>query len=73
MSIFCTVEDSYCTGLEANGLQLLRVRLKICLVNKEVIGALSYAFVPKQWRQLKGLPVRVQFANCDLSQVIIQI
>jgi hypothetical protein len=73
MSIDCTVVESFPTGLEAGGLRLLKVRLKIRLLNQEVMESLAYTFVPEHWRQLKGLPVKVQFANGDLSQVIIRM
>jgi hypothetical protein len=73
MCIYAVVEDCMQTNLQVNEMMLLRVRLKIRLLDNQCIYPLCYAFVPDSWRHLKGLAARVQFIAGDLSQVIIKI
>lgn len=74
MSIYAEVEEGYSTGISAEGMNLMRVRLKIRLFDDQCLHSLSYAFVPPHWKGLNGgMPIKAQFLAGDLSQVIIRI
>ena len=71
ITVYADVMDCYDTGLSASGYSLLRIKLRIPLLDDHYLYPVSSTFSLTTCTRLKGMRVKVQFLPGDLSQVII--
>jgi hypothetical protein len=71
--LYAEVVDYYPTRVSAAQQLLVRLQLRITLLNNTCIYAIAYAFVNHNYKQLKDQQVRIKFLPGDLSHVVVAI
>jgi hypothetical protein len=71
--LYAEVVDYYPTRVSAAQQLLVRLQLRITLLNNTSLYAIAYAFVNHNYKQLKDQQVRIKFLPGDLSHVVVTI
>ena len=71
--LYAEVVDYYPTRISAAQQLLVRLQLRITLLNNTCIYAIAYAFVNHNYKQLKDQQVRIRFLPGDLSHVVVSV